>query len=154
MACFILQPTATPRHTSMASYGHSCSHPVLMATLAGNRHPSNLGNEQERFNVSARYESVLTNCWFPSTPLPSFALNLLRLQPIHATRFTNGSLAAFFYTTSGGRLPGHHPPSEKRRVPGPDRCLFSSGKALRLLRPNCCVGSACEPCITVSRMCV
>ena len=38
--------------------------------------------------------------------------------------------------------------------PGPDRCLFSSGKALRLLRPNCCVGSACEPCITVSRMCV
>ena len=24
----------------MASYGHSCSHPVLMATLAGNRHPS------------------------------------------------------------------------------------------------------------------
>ena len=25
LACFILQPTATPRHTSMASCGHSCS---------------------------------------------------------------------------------------------------------------------------------
>ena len=53
----------------------------------------------------------------------------------------------------------HRPPRQQLLQlhvlkPGPDRCLFSSGKALRLLRPNCCVGSACEPCITVSRMCV
>ena len=55
LACFILQPTATPRHTSMASYGHSCSqqapqghtsmasygHPSLpfASSLAANRHP-------------------------------------------------------------------------------------------------------------------
>ena len=55
LACFILQPTATPRHTSTASYGHSCSqqaphghtsmasygHPSLpfASSLAANRHP-------------------------------------------------------------------------------------------------------------------
>ena len=55
LACFILQPTATPRHTSIASYGHSCSqqapqghtsmasygHPSLpfASSLAANRHP-------------------------------------------------------------------------------------------------------------------
>ena len=43
--------------------------------------------------------------------------------------------------------------SEKRPVPGPDRCLFCL-KALRLVCPNCCVGCSCEACITVSRMCV
>ena len=113
-ACFVLQPTATPRHTSMASYGHSCSQQApqghtsmasyghlslpFASSFAANRHlrathPSKPSKPSKRLKRSKPLKTVKR--W----------LRVLRLQPTVTPRHT--SMASYGHSCSQQAPQGH-----------------------------------------------